>query len=480
MRIDTRISGPAARRRLRFAAVLAPLALLGAADPGSSSPPYDLEDGTRRWFTQSREAVELAEAERWAEAARAFEAVLDRHPDNAYAAGRAARSWLEAGDHERALAAYRRAYEFHFQALPAMFGVARSCAALDRRDCAFEWLDRFRSQAWLDLSTLLDTDELRRLRSDPRHAALVEEIQRSLPPPPTSRFAWSPDGARLLYHTRIRPERGWQFHVTHVESGETAQVGQFDNEIVAGFDWSPDGEWIVFSRYRATPWTDNLYLMRPDGTDLRPLLEPVDGDGDGIPNPPAGRDMGPSWSHDGKRIAFVRADSEDGYQVYTVRRDGTGLERITNTPHYKENPRFTTGDRRVCYDVPPVDEPDGESDYYVYCVPAAGGEPKLLRGEGWWYNAVWAARANVYAATYWHSNNSRFGRAVLVDGASGEVTVLTPPDVDALHAAPSPDGSWVGFGASRHGFGDHRCLFVIRADGTGMRPVGPLGNCLEE
>lgn len=61
-----------------------------------------------------------------------------------------------------------------------------------------------------------------------------------------------------------------------------------------------------------------LYLMKPDGTDRRCL---VDTDGP---------DSDPAWSPDGRRLAFVGgADGVD--QVFVIRADGTGMRQITDS-----------------------------------------------------------------------------------------------------------------------------------------------------
>ena len=70
--------------------------------------------------------------------------------------------------------------------------------------------------------------------------------------------------------------------------------------------WSPDGTTIAFVRQRfgGRPM---IYLVRPDGSGLRPLT----------------RGSSPSWSPDGTSIAFTLADG-----VYLMRADGRGRRRI--------------------------------------------------------------------------------------------------------------------------------------------------------
>ena len=53
--------------------------------------------------------------------------------------------------------------------------------------------------------------------------------------------------------------------------------------------WSPDGRVIAFNT-----WTSGIFLINPDGSGLRPLFAPAEGEHFGTPY----------WSHDGRRLAF--------------------------------------------------------------------------------------------------------------------------------------------------------------------------------
>jgi len=77
---------------------------------------------------------------------------------------------------------------------------------------------------------------------------------------------------------------------------------------------SPDGEWVAFVQ---TGGQEDLFVSRMDGKELRRLTDD------------AFRDRGPTWSPDGKRLAFY-SDRSGSYQIWEIRPDGSGLERWTS------------------------------------------------------------------------------------------------------------------------------------------------------
>jgi Tol biopolymer transport system component len=122
--------------------------------------------------------------------------------------------------------------------------------------------------------------------------------------------------------------------------------------------WSPDGKEIVFVTGRLAG--ANLWLMNADGSDQRPLTdigkdtEPSWGsngliafsrgkgdrhdifvvmpDGSGLLNLTKNRspdDLAPSWSPDGKRLAFV-SELDGDYEIWVMNEDGAGLHQLTH------------------------------------------------------------------------------------------------------------------------------------------------------
>ena len=104
--------------------------------------------------------------------------------------------------------------------------------------------------------------------------------------------------------------------------------------------WSPKGDRIAF--LRQTDWGRDLYVLRPtksgnwvEGTD-EVTVSGLDED-----------EFEPSWSLDGRRIAFAARD-KDQSEIYTVLVDGTDRRRLTHNRVDDLSPVWSaTGDRIV-------------------------------------------------------------------------------------------------------------------------------------
>jgi Tol biopolymer transport system component len=78
---------------------------------------------------------------------------------------------------------------------------------------------------------------------------------------------WSPDSRYYVWYEWADGGKGQAFRVFDVTAGKIATL--LADMSVHSWAWSPDGKWLAFSV--RDPF--NLYIVKPDGTDLRNLTE---------------------------------------------------------------------------------------------------------------------------------------------------------------------------------------------------------------
>ena len=136
-------------------------------------------------------------------------------------------------------------------------------------------------------------------------------------------------------------------------------------------DISPDDETMVFSRSSTDPdqgGSGTLWMMNADGGDPRPLMEP----GNDETN-----DWEPSFSPDGSQIVFERELPNRTSALFVVDADGSDLRQLTPPEDYTEHPRWSPDGRTIIYNIEFADDLDDPRNG-IWTVEAAGGTPTML------------------------------------------------------------------------------------------------------
>ena len=153
--------------------------------------------------------------------------------------------------------------------------------------------------------------------------------------------SWSPNGQQIAFQAKRSAETGWDIYVVNVDGSDEKNITHSveDEEVVS---WSPDGTQLVcqVGEIGGT----SIYVMDRDGKNRRMV---VAGGGRVAHETP-------SWSPDGRRIAFasnlhqvqqsVNMVASAEYEIYTVAVDGSDLRRVTYVSDALHAARWPTWD----------------------------------------------------------------------------------------------------------------------------------------
>lgn len=83
---------------------------------------------------------------------------------------------------------------------------------------------------------------------------------------------WSPNG-RLIAYVQSSPDTGVNIFIFDFQTGEIRSLTDNLEYYHYNFLWSPDSEWLAFIAHDKQGSDGAVYLIRPDGSDIRQLTE---------------------------------------------------------------------------------------------------------------------------------------------------------------------------------------------------------------
>jgi Tol biopolymer transport system component len=231
---------------------------------------------------------------------------------------------------------------------------------------------------------------------------------------------WSPDGRYVAFTTEL-PDGLWAIARVELATGDVRLLTNGPGDLEP--EWSRDGRLIAFSAFLPSATQverSTIAVMAADGSGQRPVVELVN----------AGAVItSPTWSPDGRRLAFVLRGNSQGGELYVVNLDGTGARRLVAHPGWD--------------DLDPVWSPDGLRIAFAAGPHRPGQTAEQVQ------HGIWMAD--------------------LESGALG--SVYADPALDLRRPSWSPDGSQLAMDGRRPGGGVFE-LYVAPAAGGLL--VGPL------
>jgi Tol biopolymer transport system component len=291
--------------------------------------------------------------------------------------------------------------------------------------------------------------------------------------------AWSPDGSRIAF---VRVSGAGAIIPVSVfvwplkEAGPKPEATSLEGATwAADLAWSPDASKLTFARSTSDGASFGLWQMDADGSHLGPL-------GD---RPSA---QSPSWSPDGRQIAFMAPVGAELETLYVMDADGTGVRQIPGLPENATSPSW----QPIPSDQPaPTPGPMANGPIYFRVGGGEGGSRiESIDPDGTDRRVVFPEGSPVhYSRIAFSPDGTRIVFDDFLSGAYGIMTadpeggnvVRLTDGVNDSWAAWSPDGSKILFSSTSydasigpcepgfpHEFGCPTDIYVMDADGSNV------------
>ena len=268
-------------------------------------------------------------------------------------------------------------------------------------------------------------------------------------PTPTATPTPVPAWERIAFTSNRDGIGDWEIYVMNSDGSGMTQLT--DNKAWdGGPSWSPDGRRIAFTSNRHDNFTASqdfdIYVMNSDGSGVTRLTN--------------SGGIGSSWSPDGRRVAFTSSrdgnfTSSGNLDIFVMNSDGSVVTRLTDNEALDSGPSWSPDGERIAF------SSDREGDWEIFVMNADGsGVTRLTDNEALDSSPSWSPDGERIA----FSSNRDGDWEIFVMNADGSgVTRLTDNSTNDTDPSWSPDGRRIVFLSEQD-----REIFVMNSDGSGV------------
>ena len=205
----------------------------------------------------------------------------------------------------------------------------------------------------------------------------------------------------------------------------------FNTTMVRNAEVSPDGSKVVFES------AGRVYIKSlPNGQAKRLSSDATDH-----------FEYDPTWSRDGRNIAFITWDDQELAHVHRVRASGGKSTRLTRKPGHYHGPRFSPDGKSIAFEANSggyLTSPDWSMETGVFIIPASGGDAREITSDGG--NPHFGSRNDRLYVT----RRGEDGLSLVSVDLSGEKERTHASGKDLLRFEVSPDDRYVAFRQNYH------------------------------
>ena len=179
--------------------------------------------------------------------------------------------------------------------------------------------------------------------------------------------SWSPDGKRVAFTSTEAKDTERKRPQIYVMDADGKNRRRLSNRFIKDAEWEPswslDGKRIAYTSSGAMDIAGGhwrIYVIDADGKNRQRLSnDAVD-------------DWQPSWSPDGERIAFVSSRDGKGHGIYVMDADGKNQRRLTDNPSREWDPSWSPDGERIAFVA------NMERNWDIYVMDADGKNRRRL------------------------------------------------------------------------------------------------------